>query len=147
MTGFFLPWNQGGRQVKRGEKRLYLPRKTVSLTDAAFDTHKPAYVSLPNPRGTLRSFLQAVASGKRDEAMGYFSEKIADAVDYEEMEGLLKDLKEYHCFLEEDAAGIRRVAVAKKSRQDEEVFSFCMVAEPNTFGTWKIFSIEKEGKE
>ena len=72
MKGFFLPWNEREKQVKRGEKKLYLPKETLSLTDAAFDTHKPAYVSLPNPRGTLRSFLQAVESGKKDEAMGYF---------------------------------------------------------------------------
>lgn len=51
MKGFFLPWNEREKQVKRGEKKLYLPKETLSLTDAAFDTHKPAYVSLPNPRG------------------------------------------------------------------------------------------------
>ena len=82
MKGFFLPWNEREKQVKRGEKKLYLPKETLSLTDAAFDTHKPAYVSLPNPRGTLRSFLQAVESGKKDEAMGYFSERVAEVVDY-----------------------------------------------------------------
>jgi hypothetical protein len=95
MKGFFLPWNEREKQVKWGEKKLYLPKETLSLTDAAFDTHKPAYVSLPNPRGTLRSFLQAVESGKKDEAMGYFSERVAEVVDYEEVAGFLKDLKEY----------------------------------------------------
>ena len=89
MKGFFLPWNEREKQVKRGEKKLYLPKETLSLTDAAFDTHKPAYVSLPNPRGTLRSFLQAVESGKKDEAMGYFSERVAEVVDYEEMAGFI----------------------------------------------------------
>ena len=49
MKGFFLPWNEREKQVKWGEKKLYLPKETLSLTDAAFDTHKPAYVSLPNP--------------------------------------------------------------------------------------------------
>ena len=147
MKGFFLPWNEREKQVKWGEKKLYLPKETLSLTDAAFDTHKPAYVSLPNPRGTLRSFLQAVESGKKDEARGYFSERVAEVVDYEEMAGFLKDLKEYHCFLEDEGAGIRRVSVAKKSKKDREVFAFRMVAEPNAFGTWKIFSIEREGKE
>ena len=105
MKGFFLPWNEREKQVKWGEKKLYLPKETLSLTDAAFDTHKPAYVSLPNPRGTLRSFLQAVESGKKDEAMGYFSERVAEVVDYEEMAGFLKDLKEYHCFLEDEREG------------------------------------------
>ena len=157
MKGFFLPWNEREKQVKWGEKKLYLPKETLSLTDAAFDTHKPASVSLPNPRGTLRFFLQAVESGKKDEAMGYFSERVAEVVDYEEMAGFLKDLKEYHCFLEDEGAGIRRVRfgygqdrevpVAKKSKKDREVFAFRMVAEPNAFGTWKIFSIEREGKE
>ena len=74
-------------------------------------------------------------------------EWVAEVVDYEEMAGFLKDLKEYHCFLEDEGAGIRRVSVAKKSKKDREVFAFRMVAEPNAFGTWKIFSIEREGKE
>ena len=60
MTGFFLPWNENSRQLKRGEKKLHLPKGTFSLEDAVFDNRKPAYVSLPNPRGTLRSFLQSV---------------------------------------------------------------------------------------
>ena len=146
MTGFFLPWKEEHRQVKQGVKKLHLPKETVSLEDAAFDTRKPAYVSLPNPRGTLRSFLQAVGSGKKDEAMGYFSSKVAEVVDYEEMEGFLKDLKEYHCFPEEEGNGIRRVSVAGKNTEGE-IFSFRMVAEPDAYGKWKIFSIEREGKE
>lgn len=146
MTGFFLPWSEE-RGLKKGEKKLHLPKRTVSLEDAVFDRRKPAYVSLPNPRGTLRSFLQAVEDGKRDEAMGFFSSQIAEAVDYEELEGYLKDLKEYHCFSEDEGKGIRRVSVAKKNKQDEEIFSFRMVAEPDAFGKWKIFSIEREGKE
>ena len=121
MTGFFLPWNENNRQLKRGEKKLHLPKGTFSLEDAVFDNRKPAYVSLPNPRGTLRSFLQAV-------------------------EGFLKDLKEYHCFADESRNGIRTVSVTKNSK-DGEIFSFRMVAEPDSYGKWKIFSIEKEGKE
>ncbi len=146
MTGFFLPWNDD-KQMKKGEKKLHLPKGTFSLEDAVFDNRKPAYVSLPNPRGTLRSFLQAVESGKKDEAMGYFSNKVAEVVDYEQIEEFLKDLKDYHCFAEDEGKGIRRVSVAKKSSKDEEIFSFRMVAEPDAFGKWKIFSIEREGKD
>ena len=146
MTGFFLPWNENNRQLKRGEKKLHLPKGTFSLEDAVFDNRKPAYVSLPNPRGTLRSFLQAVESGKKEEAMGYFSSRVAEAVDYEEMECFLKDLQEYHCFADESINGIRTVSVTKNSK-DGEIFSFRMVAEPDSYGKWKIFSIEKEGKE
>ncbi len=146
MTGFFLPWNEKNRQLKRGEKKLHLPKGTFSLEDAVFDNRKPAYVSLPNPRGTLRSFLQAVESGKKEEAMGYFSSSVSEAVDYEEMEGFLKDLKEYYCFADESRNGIRTVSVTKNSK-DGEIFSFRMVAEPDSYGKWKIFSIEKEGKE
>lgn len=147
MTGFFLPWNENNRQVKRGEKKLHLPKGTFSLEDAVFDNRKPAYVSLPNPRGTLRSFLQAVESGKKDEAMSYFSTKVAEVVDYEELEEYLKDLKEYYCFAEDEGKGVRRVSVAKKNNKDGEIFFFRMVSEPDSCGKWKIFSIEREGKE
>ena len=146
MTGFFLPWNEN-KMMKKGEKKLHLPKGTFALEDAVFDNRKPAFVSLPNPRGTLRSFLQAVENGKKEEAMSYFSTKVAEVVDYEELEGYLKDLKEYYCFAEDEGKGIRRVSVAKKNKKDEEIFSFRMVAEPDSFGKWKIFSIEREGKE
>ena len=88
-----------------------------------------------------------VENGKKEEAMSYFSTKVAEVVDYEELEGYLKDLKEYYCFAEDEGKGIRRVSVAKKNKKDEEIFSFRMVAEPDSFGKWKIFSIEREGKE
>lgn len=150
MTGFFLPWSQPwkepNRQLKRGEKKLHLPKGTFSLEDAVFDNRKPAFVSLPNPRGTLRSFLHAVENGKKEEAMGYFSSRVAEAVDYEEMEGFLKELKAYHCFSEESVGGVRTIAVAGEE-QGGAVFSFRMVAEPDSYGKWKIFSIEREGKE
>ena len=67
-------------------------------------------------------------------------------MDYEEVAGFLKDLKEYHCFLEDEGAGIRRVSVAKKSKKDREVFAFRMVAEPNAFGTWKISVSRERGR-
>ena len=144
MTGFFLPWSKEKKGiVKQGERKLYLPKESLSLEDACFDNRKPPYVSLPNPRGTLRSFLQAVEKGKKEEAMGYFSCKVASAVDYEEIEGLLKDIKEYHCFAEENRDGIRTVSLAQKGRE-EEILSFRMIAEPDSYGKWKIFCIEKE---
>lgn len=146
MTTFFLPWRQKRKLESYGEKKLHLPKETVSLEDAVFDTRKPAYVSLPNPRGTLRSFLQAVEKGKKEEAMHYFSDRVAEAVDYEEMEGFLKELKTYHCFAEEGKNGFCMVSVAEGT-QDGAIFSFRMVAEPNDYGKWKIYSIEREGKE
>ena len=70
-----------------------------------------------------------------------------DIESIEWLEGYLKDLKDYYCFAEDEGKGIRRVSVAKKNNKDEEIFSFRMVAEPDSFGKWKIFSIEREGKE
>ena len=58
-----------------------------------------------------------------------------------------KDLKEYYCFAEDEGKGVRRVSVAKKNKQDGEIFFFRMVSEPDSCGKWKIFSIEREGKE
>ena len=33
MTGFFLPWNEN-RTMKKGEKKLHLPKGTFALEDA-----------------------------------------------------------------------------------------------------------------
>lgn len=147
MTGFFLPWDQKQKPSgRRRERRLYLPKETAALEDACFDTRKPAYVSLPNPRGTLRSFLTAVETGKKEEAMRYFSERVADLVDYEELEGYLKDFKEYYCFAEEAANGMRTISVAH-SGGEGDIFSFYLVAEPDAYGKWKIVSMVKEGRD
>lgn len=53
---------------------------------------------------------------EKGRSYGLFSERVAEVVDYEEVAGFLKDLKEYHCFLEDEGAGIRRVSVAKKAK-------------------------------
>lgn len=68
MKGFFLPWNEREKQVKRGEKKLYLPKETLSLTDAAFDTHKPAYVSCQTQEGHSVPF---AGGGKRKKGRSY----------------------------------------------------------------------------
>lgn len=149
MTGFFLPWHKKEKRegtVPMGQRRLYVYRPPKPLEDACFNCSKLPYVSLMNWKGTLRSFLQAVEKGKREEAMGYFSGKVAPAVDYSEVEGLLQDLQGYQCFAEENGRDMRTVTVARSNREGA-VLSFRMVAEPDSYGKWKIFCIEKEGGE
>ena len=142
MTGFFLPWN-GRRKsaVRLMELKLYLPKNGFSFEDSCFNSSKTPYVSLPNPRGTLRSFLRAVETGRREEALGYFSRSVAAVVDIEEVETLFRDMGRYICFPTEAAGRKRTLSIVGGGA---EIYCFRMIEEPDSFGKWKIYSIEKE---
>lgn len=75
MKGFFLPWNEREKQVKWGEKKLYLPKETLSLTDAAFDTHKPALCFPAKPKRDTPFFFAGGGKRKKGRSYGLFFRK------------------------------------------------------------------------
>ena len=110
------------------------------MEDMCFHRVKSPFMSLPNPRGTVRFFLHAVESGKKEEALGYLAHSVAEMVDFEEMKTMLGVCQGYHFFSDEEKSGVRRVTLAGS---EEETILIDMLAEPNDFGKWKIFRIEK----
>ncbi|WP_313528661.1 hypothetical protein [Anaerotignum sp.] len=142
---FFLPWEGSQSSEPKKDRRLFLPKGSFPLEDLCFNTVSSPYFSLPNPSGTVRSFLSALEKDCEDEAMGYLSNTVATMADLEGIKKLFGEKKELHFFSDDILNEIRTVSLACRGEQGKtEVISVRMVAEPNHFGKWKIYCIEKE---
>lgn len=141
----FLPWEGSGNKEPKKDRRLFLPKRRFPLEDLCFNTIRSPYFSLPNPSGTVRSFLSALEKDCHDEAMGYLSNTVANMADLDDIKKLFCEKKELHFFSDDILNEIRTVSLTCRSEEGKtEVISVRMVAEPNHFGKWKIYWIEKE---
>lgn len=141
----FLPWEGKQKINPQKDRRLFLPKRRFPLEDSCFNTVGEPFFSLPNPSGTLRSFLTALEKDSQDEAMGYLSASAAAVADFEGIKKFFEERKNLHFFSDDIWNEIRTVALTCKNDDgNTEVISVQMVAEPNRYGKWKINYIEKE---
>lgn len=142
---FFLPWRETQHVAAFKEKRLMMPRRNFPVEDACiFNGHTP-YFSLPNPSGTVRSFLSALGAEDEEEALGFLSAEVSPLADLDQVKALFEKIKEYHFISDEAYHDVRTVSLACGNHEGEtEMISLRMVAEPNRYGKWKIYCIEKE---
>ena len=133
---FFLSWN-GKPMPKPQGRKLFLPvnHKAFRLEDAVLSTRKSPFFSLVSPKGTLLAFLHALKQEGTEEARGYLSS-------LEEIKGVFAHAEKYRFFVKETGERMRTLSLAAAG--EKEVISVGMVAEPDDFGKWKIYCIEKE---
>ena len=142
---FFLPWEGNQKEEPKKDRKVFLPKRRFPLEDLCFKTISSPYFSLPNPSGTVRSFLKALENDCHDEARGYLSTSVATVADLEDIKKLFVEKKELLFFSDDILNEIRTVSLACRcSKGKTEVISVHMVAEPDHFGKWKIYCIEKE---
>ena len=139
---FFLSWN-GKPMPKPQGRKLFLPvnHKAFRLEDAVLSARKSPFFSLVSPKGTLLAFLHALKQEGTEEARGYLSSAISGA-DLEEIKGVFAHAEKYRFFVKEAGERMRTLSLAAVG--EKEVISVGMVAEPDDFGKWKIYCIEKE---
>ncbi|KXL54159.1 hypothetical protein CLNEO_03860 [Anaerotignum neopropionicum] len=141
----FLPWEGSEMEKPNKDRKVFLPKRRVPLEDSCFKTIGGPFFSLPNPSGTVRSFLNALEKDHQDEAMGYLSTSAATMVDFEGIKNFFGERKLLRFFSDDIFNEIRTVALTCKNDEgNTEVIFVQMVAEPNRFGKWKINYIEKE---
>lgn len=141
----FLPWN-GSRQINLTESRqLFFQKRKFPLEDLCFKTNAFPCFSLPNPSGTVRSFLDALEKDSEAEALSYLSSRVATEADMDSIKNLFMKKKMLIFFSDDILNEIRTVCLACQSEKGKtEVISVHMIAEPDHYGKWKIFRIEKE---
>ena len=115
--------------------------KAFRLEDAVLSARKSPFFSLVSPKGTLLAFLHALKQEGTEEARGYLSSAISGA-DLEEIKGVFAHAEKYRFFVKETGERMRTLSLAAAG--EKEVISVGMVAEPDDFGKWKIYCIEKE---
>jgi hypothetical protein len=141
----FLPWEGTEKEKPNKDRKLFLPKGRFPLEDSCFKTIGGPFFSLPNPSGILRSFINALEKDCQDEAMGYLSASAAAMADFDGIKHFFGERKPLHFFSDDVMNEIRTVALTCKNDEGmTEVISVQMVAEPNSFGKWKINYIEKE---
>lgn len=139
---FFLSWN--GKPVPKPKgRKLFLPvnHKAFCLEDAVLSARKPPFFSLVSPKGTLLAFLHALKQEGTEEARGYLSSAISGA-DLEELKSVFAHAEKYRFYVKDAGAQMRTLSLAAAG--EREVISVGMVAEPDDYGKWKIYCIEKE---
>lgn len=142
---FFLPFQEKNKQQPSKPMKIYLPKRTFTIEDSCFHNAKKPYFSLPNPSGTVQSFLRALAQDQEEEALGYLSATVSAGADLEEMKRLFSEKKELKFFSDDLTNEVRTVSLACRVEDGKtEVISLRMIAEPNQYGKWKIYCIEKE---
>ena len=63
----------------------------------------------------------------------------------EDLREIFQDERQYQCFVGLENKGMRMVSLAVKADGGKpDIISMKMVEEPNVFGKWKIYHIEKE---
>ena len=144
---FFLPWEGIVAQKLVPSQKIFTPKGINPLFFAYDDIHnlnKP-FLSIPNPSGTVKFFLEALHKKADEEAIGYISHTLWNIVNLEELRDIFRDVRQYQCFVGWEKKGIRIVSLAVKNDGGKtDIISLKMVEEPNVFGKWKIYYIEKE---
>ena len=124
-----------------GQETVSAHHKAFRLEDAVLSKRKSPFFSLVSPKGTLLAFLHALKQEGTEEARGYLSSAISGA-DLEEIKGVFAHAEKYRFFVKETGERMRTLSLAAAG--EKEVISVGMVAEPDDFGKWKIYCIEKE---
>ena len=94
--GFFLPWS--GDIVKKlvPSQKIYTPKGINPLFFQYDDIHnlKKPFLSIPNPSGTVKFFLEALQKKSDEEAIGYISHTLWGIVNMEELRDIFQDVRQ-----------------------------------------------------
>ncbi len=143
---FFLPWQEDA-SYQVHQKQLYFPSREAQREDVLCfqDSPVPSF-SLPNSKGTVVSFLEALKAGKREEAANYLSFALKPYTDLTELDHFLENMSSYRLYgADQKEKSCKLVLLAhQKGSREPAVLSFHLVAEPTSRGKWKICQIVKE---
>ncbi len=141
----FFPW-QKMRTVPSARQKLFLPvTRKGAEAEFYFDCASSPYFSLPNPKGTIASFLKALREGKQEEAAAYLSDALRPLPDLTEFGTFLEGMKSYRFYGAAQSENHCKVVLLTQAKSGAtDVFAFSMIAEPTRYGKWKICRIVKE---
>jgi len=104
-------------------------------------------------RHTAKSFIEAIAGNRMDEAKGFLSKKLlsAGSVDLSGLWRIVSESQNFRCL--NSAGGNRRFGgitknsvLMMKDMQAGQLVHLYMVREPSKYGAWKIYGIESEAE-
>lgn len=143
------PFIEFGGKREKAVKNIFIHRGKTDIGNRICipDKNKP-FFSIPNANGTVKSFLEALNNNYIDEAMGYISKNVISPINFSDIYSIFEGVKSYKCLISvtKNTSLLKQVSIAvkKSSKNRIEIINLKMVNEPDSFGKWKIYQIEKE---
>lgn len=134
-----IPFYQN-KQKAISVPKCFFVKKTLPQGNAKW-IYRKSYLYCLTPQGEAKAFLQAIQKEQPEQAKRYLSRTMSQV----DMQEIKKDLvydKTYRFFTEQKSEKMCLVTLASAKRK--EMLFFCMVAEPDDLGTWKILGIGRE---
>ena len=131
---------QYNRQKAITVPKCFFMQKTLPQGNETW-IYKKSHLYCLTPQGAAKAFLQALQKEQTEQAKGYLSRTMLQA-DIEEMKKEIIYDQTYRFFVEQKSQKMCMVTLASAKRK--EMLFFCMVAEPDDLGTWKILGIGRE---
>ena len=146
---FFIPWRRKYQKIQKNKQQIYMPaylneqgKSLPSLNDGSLSFMKNKGFCFFNPRGTVQAFLQALHVNHTEEAKVYFARGIGDGVDMDGLRDLFETDHGRCVFVEKKQGKYQTVSLAFVDKPD--IISLRMAEEPDEFGKWKIYCIERD---
>ena len=124
-------------------------KKYKYAVDLKIDTtiNKP-FIKVVNDTGTVNLFFDAIVKKDLDDAKAYVSKKFIDVIDLAELKEVIgtKKICKYVAMAEynEGKTHFRTNSVILVENGISSLVHVHLIQEPDHFGKWKIFGIEKE---
>ncbi|MBO8435264.1 MAG: hypothetical protein IAC55_08105 [Tyzzerella sp.] len=144
-----IPFIEFSKGRKSQARKIYIHKgKTEIGNRICVNRNGSPFFSIPNENGTVKLFLEALENKYFDEAMGYISKNVSQFLSFEEIYSVFEGIKSYKCLISvsKESPFLKQVSIAVKrhSKQKIEIINLKMINEPDNFGKWKIYQIEKE---
>ncbi len=130
--GYFLP-------LKTGDVGFRLP--------VAKSLYKPLYINYSEEYHTVEQFLEALSKWQHDDAKVYISKNFANDFDLDELSRFFAEKIDYKNLIKVEFNKSPKNCKSNSILildKDRSIVHLYLVKEPDKFGKWKIYSIEKE---
>lgn len=127
--------------------KLYLPRRTSVKVSMGVTPNKP-FVSLMNETGTVKLFVEALSKNRHEDALAYVSKNYAKNFDLGELSEYFGENGHYKHLVKVEFNQPPRNCITNSilvlENNKSSIIHLHMIKEPDKFGSWKIYSIDKE---
>ena len=123
----------------------------LKIDNARTSQNNPFFSVLDDDK-TIKLFLDALANNRYEDAKAYISKRCSYEFDFQELSNFFDRTDNYKCLLNMPFSKapknckIKSLLVMKTINNSKEnsIIHLQMIEEPDKFGKWKIYGIEKE---
>lgn len=130
------------------EKGVTIPLQETAFQKPCQDIQREKgnpFFSITNEQSTVKHFLEAVTSSDAESARAYISKSFIGEIDLTELRNTLEIFENYKFLGQPHLPGKSYTgSVLMFNKNRNSILKLHMVQEPDSYGNWKIYGIEKE---